>query len=584
MGKTERTADLKVRATRYGLPRTTDHGPLTLIALGNLINKPVLRYAASVFSGVLLFACFPPLDWHQVTCVACLPLLAAVVSEPNLVRAFLLAYLSGAIFLAGSCYWFVIVTERYGGLGPALAVGLLALFVIVLSVVFGVFGLGEAWVAQRSRTMALLLSPFLWVSLELARTYVGSGFPWNLLGYAIQGTGLRQLASVTAVYGLSFLAVSTSALLVSALLVPWRRYPAPDGAGRRWRRWCAPAFWFALLIVTNWISMPPASPPGSNDAYLLQPDVPLGEETLEHWAPWRDPAPLEGLVAMTVSAVCQNAYRDALAAEGGRSPCSPERSRSRNPRLVIWAENPAPFRFNRDPIFQSVIEGMARRTEAYVIVNTVIYSGQGDSLPRNSAIVLDPDGRAVFEYDKIHLVPFGEYVPAWAFPERVGKITSEVGDYVPGSNYRAAQTPEGAIVVFICYEDIFPQLVRRLTPRGPGVLVNISNDAWYGDSPAAYQHLEMACFRAIENHRFLLRATNDGITAVIDPYGRIVQQIPRHQRMVLPGSFSYLGERTFYTAHGDVFAWLCVAVTVGLIVLRETEGSKQNAVGSRHRE
>jgi apolipoprotein N-acyltransferase len=191
--------------------------------------------------------------------------------------------------------------------------------------------------------------------------------------------------------------------------------------------------------------------------------------------------------------------------------------------------------------------------------------------------VLDPSGQLILQYDKIHLVPFGEYVPSW-LSGTLGKITSQVGDYVSGTRYQWAASPEGAIGIFICYESIFPQLVRRLTPAGPSVLVTISDDAWYGDSSAAYQHLEMARLRAIENHRFLLRSTNDGVTAIIDPYGRILATIPRHRALVLTSSFSFLAGETFYRAHGDVFAWLCVAVVgviLGLAVLGRKVRSRQ---------
>ncbi|MBZ5565141.1 MAG: apolipoprotein N-acyltransferase [Acidobacteriia bacterium] len=193
-------------------------------------------------------------------------------------------------------------------------------------------------------------------------------------------------------------------------------------------------------------------------------------------------------------------------------------------------------------------------------------------------IVLGPEGRVVEQYDKIHLVPFGEYVPAWAFPDKIGKITSQVGDFVPGTTYRVARTPEGTIAVFICYEDIFPQLVRRLASQGAGVLVNISNDAWYDDTAAAPQHLEMARLRAIENRRYLLRATDDGITAVIDPYGRVAAEAPRHRELVLSADFRYLTRQTFYTAHGDVFAWLCVAITGVLIVNAIVARRRSNAM------
>ncbi|MGH9454232.1 MAG: apolipoprotein N-acyltransferase, partial [Terriglobia bacterium] len=218
----------------------------------------------------------------------------------------------------------------------------------------------------------------------------------------------------------------------------------------------------------------------------------------------------------------------------------------------------------RDPILRAAIRGMAEQAHAEVIVGAVNFDGPGETIPRESANVVDSSGKQIFRYDKIHLVPFGEYTPSW-LKGIAGKITSEVGDFVPGHNYGFIRLEHGAIGIFICYESIFPQLVRRLTPPGPSVLVNISDDAWYGDSSARFQHLEMAEVRAIENHRYLLRDTNDGITVVIDPYGRITQRLAEHQRTTLTGRFSYVSGRTFYNAHGDVFAWLCVILT-GLIV------------------
>src|SRR2546422_6749323 len=177
-----------------------------------IVSKFSFRFAASALSGAAIFACFPRPGWHLLVWVACLPILLTLVTERSLPRAFLWGYVCGALFLAGSCYWFVEVMENYGKLAPPMAAGVLLLFVAVFSGFFGAFGLAEGWVARRMPLAALALSPFLWVSMELARTYLITGFPWNLTGYAVQAEGLRQLASVTAVYGLSFLAVATSAM------------------------------------------------------------------------------------------------------------------------------------------------------------------------------------------------------------------------------------------------------------------------------------------------------------------------------------------------------------------------------------
>ena len=464
--------------------------------------------------------------------VACLPLLLAAVSEARSGRAFWWGMVAGSIFLSGSLYWFVGVMQRYGHLTALEALAAMLGFLVLFSPFWGLWALAESWIASRSLRLALLAAPFLWVALELARTYLITGFPWNLLGYGVQPEGLEQIAAVTAVYGLSFLAVATSALLAWVILEP----------AMRAARWTCAA-WLIALAAANFVLAPP--PPGKprHLAVLLQPNVPLTEARVEQWEPWKNPQRLKELVNLSAQNVAQNTIAG--------SP----------PPLLIWPENSAPFYFDRDPIFRGALETLARESHAFVVANTVTFLDPDAEMPQNSAVVLNPSGRLILEYHKIHLVPMGEYVPWWLHFTQMGKVTSQVGDFVPGSIYTAAQMPQGSLTVFICYEAIFPQLVRRLTPPGPGVLVNISDDAWYGASAARFQHLNMARFRAIENRRYLLRATNDGVTAVIDPYGRIAAQAPLYRRTILDGRFSFLSGRTFYNAHGDVFAWISVAAS-----------------------
>jgi apolipoprotein N-acyltransferase len=515
----------------------------------NQLKKTPVRWVAGALSGLFLVACFPKLNLHPLVWIAVLPLLLILVGEANPWRAFGWGYLSGAIFFTGNCYWFVEVIRQYGGLSLSLALTALLAFVVVFSAFFGAFGSIAGWVARRSPALALLLSPFLWVAMEMARTYLITGFPWDLLGYGVQSAGLRQIACVTGVYGLSFLAAATSALGAWAFL-HW---------GMRWPRLVLGG-WAALLLIGNWVFAPPVPTKGPNLALLVQPNVPLDEGSATTWAPWLNPTKLNQLVNMSLEALLDQERREDTALDEKRAPHIVA------PPLIIWAENPAPFYFTRDQVFRKAVGSMARQGGAYVVVNTVVPLGLGSSEITNSAVVVDLEGHEILQYDKMHLVPFGEYVPAWAFPDKIGKITAEVGNFVPGTSYRVAQTPEGTIGIFICYEDIFPQLVRRIALAGAQVLVNISNDAWYGDSAAAYQHLEMARFRAIENHRYLLRATNDGITALIDPYGRVEKRIARHRTMVLPANFSYCRGQTFYTKRGDVFAWLCAALAVVMVL------------------
>ncbi len=467
-----------------------------------------------------------------------MPLLLVAISESRAAVAFAWGTLTGAVFLTGGLYWFVIVMRHYGSLTVPEALAAMLGFLVLFSPFWGLWALGEFRAARRSPRLALLLAPFLWVAMELARTYLITGFPWNLLGYGVRPVGLEQIASVTAVYGLSFLAVATTALLAWVILEPSRSAP----------RWIA-AGWLVLLIGTDFALSPPVLPQPHHLAILVQPDVPLRERRVEQWAPWSNPGPLENLVNLSLRAVKRNV------------------SGTSGTPLIVWSENSAPFFFNRDPVFRGALETLARQAHADVVANTVTFLGRGVNRPQNTAVILNSSGGLILEYHKIHLVPMGEYVPWWLHFTEMGKVTSQVGDFVPGSRYDAAPTAEGDLVVFICYEAIFPQLVRRLTPPGPGVLVNISDDAWYGHSSARFQHLNMARFRAIENHRYLLRATDNGVTAVIDPYGRIVAQAALYCQTALAAHFRVLSGRTFYNAHGDVFAWTCVGASAGLLII-----------------
>lgn len=499
----------------------------------------------SALSGILLAACFPNYNLAWLVWVAPLPLLLAVVHEPRLPRAYLLGAITGAVFLSLSVYWIALVMKNYGNMSWPPAIGVMAAFLAVDSSYWGLFALVTGWTARRSRGLALLAAPFLWIAMELAETYgYFGGFPWNLLGYGVQSSGLMQIATATGVYGLSFLAFVTTALVAWVLLRP-----------RAIRRRVILAVWMVSLAVVNYVLAPPAPADGPELAIMVQPNVPLNESA-ENWAPWRNPVPLANLAGLTLDTLRQ-------------SPLP-----SPGPPLLVWSENPAPFYFDRDPIFRGAVENLARTARAEVIVGVTTFVNGDTSRPLNSAVVLAPSGSVVLRYAKIHLVPFGEYVPAW-LDHLVGKISSEAGNFVPGTTYASAPSGPGAIGVFICYEEVFPQLVRRLTPHGPSVLVNISDDAWYGDSSAAFQTMEMARWRAIENRRYLLRSTNDGVTDIVDPYGRVRETLPRHQQGALAGRFEYESSATFYTTHGDVFAWLCVALAGALAMVRMSIGRKQ---------
>jgi apolipoprotein N-acyltransferase len=241
-----------------------------------------------------------------------------------------------------------------------------------------------------------------------------------------------------------------------------------------------------------------------------------------------------------------------------------------HPDLVAWPESPAPFE-EQDPRFQQALASIARQTQAPLVVGNIgsdFSAESGGWHFYNSALIVGADGARVGRYDKIHLVPFGEYIPFQNLLTFAHKLTGRVSSFTRGDERKVFILPgsNGArhrYGVFICYEAVFADEVRQFARLGAEVLVNISDDGWYGDTSAAWQHLNMARMRAIENRRWLLRDTNTGVTAVIDPYGRVRQSIPRHALDALPAQFGFRDDITFYTAHGDVFGWLCAIFGLG---------------------
>jgi apolipoprotein N-acyltransferase len=233
--------------------------------------------------------------------------------------------------------------------------------------------------------------------------------------------------------------------------------------------------------------------------------------------------------------------------------------------LIVWPEAPAPFE-ESDPVLRDAMSRLARQADAAIIVGDIGIDADKSAAHGidlyNSADFIQRDGSFAGRYDKMHLVPFGEYVPYKKLFFFAGNLLADVGEFDPGTRRTVFATGGHSYGTFICYESIFGDEVRHYAEMGADVLVNISNDGWYADTSAAWQHLNMVRMRAIENHRWILRATNTGVTASIDPYGRVVVAAPRHLRTSIRLGFNYEHDVTFYSAHGDLFAYLCALVTI----------------------
>jgi apolipoprotein N-acyltransferase len=242
------------------------------------------------------------------------------------------------------------------------------------------------------------------------------------------------------------------------------------------------------------------------------------------------------------------------------------------PGLVVWSEVPAPFSM-QDPKFAARAATIARGTRDGFLVGVIDWK-VSPGIPwrvYNSAALIDPNGRETFLYDKIHLVPFSEYLPYGNWFAFIRKITPEVGNFAQGTEWKVGTLRDGRrFSVYICYEAAFPGEVRRFVSNGAEVLVNISNDGWFGRTAAPEQHLDMARLRAIENRRWMIRATNNGHTVSVDPYGREVASIPTDVRTSLDAPYAYRDDMTLYTRWGDWLAWLSLLAGLGFVIMGYT--------------
>jgi apolipoprotein N-acyltransferase len=462
-------------------------------------------------------------------------------------QAFLLAYVSGILWYAGTCYWIYDTMHQYGGLSAPLALLALFLFCLYLGLYHGLFGLllSLSVGPGRDNRLALATAPFLWVAVELARNGI-TGFPWNLLGTAqVDNISLSRITTWTGVYGVSFEIMLVNVAVASAFLVPRKKRNALLLAS------LAAA---AVLQAGSLVDAPELSTDRS--ALLVQENLPVDAS----WTRDTFERTLGELTDLSVKAAVTPSSSPAHGLAQDKMD------------LIVWPESPAPF-FTSDPLFRDPLSQMARETHSWVVTGAIgstpaPQSGTSHSQMFNSAALISPTGEWITRYDKVHLVPFGEYLPFPRLFAFAGGLTKEVGEFKAGTSRAPFNAGGTRLGVFICYESVFPGEVRQFADQGAQVLVNLSNDGWYGDSGAYAQHLNQTRMRAVENDRWLLSATNTGVTASIDPYGRIVARLPRKERDALVAPYALTSVTTFYTRHGDWFAWLCAIISTGALLTR----------------
>jgi apolipoprotein N-acyltransferase len=463
-------------------------------------------------------------------------------------QAFLLGYASGILWFAGTCYWIYDTMHEHGGLSAPAAALALFLFCLYLGLYSGFFGLlvGFAAGPGRDNRRALIAVPFLWVAVELARTRV-TGFPWDLLGTAqVDNISLSRITTWTGVYGVSFEIMLVNVAVAAAFLVP-----------RKKRSTLLLASLVAALVLQAGRLVDAPAVPFDRSALLVQENIPVDE----NWTRDTFQRTLRDLIDLTVKA--DSSTTSSFGAPG---------SQTDKPDLIVWPESPAPF-FTTDPLFQDPVSQMARETRTWVVTGSIgstpaTQTGKSPSEVFNSAALISPSGNWSGRYDKVHLVPFGEYLPFPKLFAFAGGLTKEVGEFTPGTSRAPLAAGSIPLGIFICYESVFPDDVRQFANNGAQVFVNLSNDGWYGDSGAYAQHLNQTRMRAIENDRWILSSTDTGVTAAIDPYGRVVARMARKERGAMVAPYALTSVTTFYTRHGDWFAWLCAIISAGALLTR----------------
>jgi apolipoprotein N-acyltransferase len=502
------------------------------------------RILLTVASGILLAFAFPNFNLPLLAWIALVPLFVSCL-EGGLGEAALRGLLFGAVFFLFSTPWIYTVMRQYGPLPSWEAAGVMALMILAASPYFVAFAFLMTWIARRNRGLAVFAAPFLWVALELARARMPDiAFPWNLIGYAASGNlALVQVTAVTGIYGLSFLIAAYNAIAVWLIACEAGWLPRPSGQYRSHVPGALLGALTVLLAATAVLGprfVPTAQP--TDTAHLVQTDLPQSMEYPENWG---------------VIHASDMANLDQLSIAAGQ----------RDRGVVVWPEVPAPFSLT-DPAFARRAQTIARDSGSNFLLGVVGF--EPDATGRlgayNSAAMLDPAGRVEFLYDKIHLVPFSEYVPWRDFFWFAKNLTGLAGDFRSGKRFAVGNLPGGRFSAFICYEAVFPNEVRQFVEDGAELLVNISNDGWFGRSSAPAQHLEMARVRAVEERRWLLRDTNNGYTVSVDPYGRIVASMAADIRGELDAPYAFRRDISFYERWGDWFAELCGLVSLVVLI------------------
>jgi len=503
------------------------------------------EWGAAATTTFLLIFSFPSYEIFFLAWIALVPLLLVITVCPSPLKAFILGWATGSVFFYGTCYWLTYSMIHYGGLPTVLAYLLLIPGAVVVGIFHGFFASLLALVIRRWGYLALLFAPIFWPAFEWLRLGL-TGQLWNALGYSQAfHPSLIMAAKWGGVYAVSFLIVMTNSAI--ALLVVRRNKTTVIAA--------------IAMIFFVWCLIPlsehhPLSQRGSTPrldipplfVIAVQPNVPM---TLI-----KTPAELEELrqrhFALSTKAL------NTIGADYDK--------------LTIWPESPMNFTYASDKTLQDLLAGFSKDNHTSLLLNSLEPAPKDGSY--NSALLINQDGRLISQYDKIRLMPFGEYVPLPQWLPGASLISGLVGEFTPGTEYRLMPVSSrgSRAGVFICIESAYPWIARTMTNEGAEFLINISNDGYLGPTAVMRQHLANVIFRAVENDRPIVRVTNSGLSALINPNGVVMDQTKPFETDVRVWTVTPEAETvTTYTTYGDLFVQICVAITVIVLLVSTLE-------------
>ena len=503
--------------------------------------KKFLDYMPAIISGALVVLAFPVFDIYLLAWVAFIPLLLSLWKKtPG--EAFQTGFVFGLVYFFGTLYWIYHSINYYGGLSFTSSLAIVFLLCCYMSIYPAVFAYFFSSFIKKTHLPALLIGPVLWVILEFVRSYAFTGFPWSSIGYSqYKFLHIIQISDISGVYGISFLVLAFNSAVVDIFLLKSRIRQTP----------LFPLSYTVLGFIMLFLIMAASvgyslwrldqSRPGS----MIKASVVQGSiEQDQKWDPEFQKYVIETYTSLSMEAL------------------------KGSPDLIIWPETAVPFFFGDDKENTEHMLQFQKTLNTHLLFGSVMtkkISGRQQFLT-NSVILLDKQGKITYQYDKIHMVPFGEYVPLRKVLFFVDKLVEGIGDYVPGNQYIKAETEFGNFASLVCYEIIFPGLVRKFYSKNGDFIVTVTNDAWFGKTAGPHQHFSMAVFRAIENRKPVMRSANSGISGFIDSSGRIIAKTELFQRQHLTENVKTDNTLSFYSRYGDLFAYFCMVIAVFLFI------------------